>query len=70
MNFAVLTEDDNNEGVNYYVLSILRPRFRVVLPFMCPWGNEFKSGDYAIEGMYYQKFGRNKTRNYVWLIGS
>jgi hypothetical protein len=69
-NFAVCAENNNDEGVDYYVLSVLRPRFRVQQPFICPWGNEFRIGDYAIKGMYYQKFGRNRTRNYVWLIGS
>jgi hypothetical protein len=42
----------------------------VEVPFTCAWGNEFLVGKYAIEGMYYQNFGRNNSYNYVWLIGS
>jgi hypothetical protein len=69
-NFVVRVEDENEEGVHYYLLAMLRPRFRVDVPFICAWGNEFRVGDYAIEGMYYQKFGRNTFHNYVCLIGS
>ena len=69
-NFAICVEDNNNEGVHYYLLSVLRPRFQVEVPFNCAWANEFVVGDYAIEGMYYQKFGRNNSHNYVQLIGS
>ena len=69
-NFAVRAEDENDEGVLYYLLSVVRPRFRVEVPFTCVWGNEFVAGEYAIEGMYYQKFGRNNSHNYVWLTGS
>jgi hypothetical protein len=56
--------------VHYYLLAVLRPRFCVDVSFIYAWGNEFRVGDYAIEGMYYQKFGRNTFHNYVCLIGS
>ena len=69
-NFVIHGEDDNDNGVNYYVLFVSRPKFRVHLPFICPWDNEFRTGDYAIKDMYYQIFGRNKTPNYVWLARS
>ena len=69
-NFAVQVENDNKEGLQYYLLLVSRPRFRVEVVFTCVWGNEFRVGDYAVEGMYYQKFGRNNSHNYVWLTGS
>jgi hypothetical protein len=33
------------------------------------WGNIFEVGQYAIEGFYYQRWGRG-SRNYVYLSGS
>jgi hypothetical protein len=69
-NFAMRAEDENDEGMQYYLLAVLRPRFCVDVTFICAWGNVFRAGDYAIEGMYYQKFGRKTSYNYVCLIGS
>jgi hypothetical protein len=68
--FAVCAENENEEGVHYYLLAVLRPRFCVDVSFIYAWGNEFRVGDYAIEGMYYQKFGRKTSYNYVCLTGS
>ena len=70
ISFAIRAEDDNDKGVNYYVLFVLRPRFWVQLLFICLWGDKFRTSDYTIKYMYYQKFGRNEIGNYIWLIRS
>ena len=69
-NFAVHAEDENDKGVQYYLLAVLKLRFRVDVSFIYARGNEFRARLYAIEGIYYQKFGRNTSHNYVCLTGS
>jgi hypothetical protein len=68
-NFAVLADEGNDEGVPYYVLQCQRPKFLVHRAFECVWKNTFDVGQYAIEGFYYQRWGRG-SRNYVYLSGS
>ena len=52
-NFAMRVEDKNDKGVQYYLLVVLRSRFRVDVLFICAWSNELKVGDYVIEDIYY-----------------
>jgi hypothetical protein len=69
-NFAVHAEEDNDKGMEYYILFLLHPRFQVQWAFICARRNKFSVGDFPIEGMHYQKFGRNNSHNYVWLTWS
>jgi hypothetical protein len=68
-NFAVLANEGNDEGVPYYIVQCQRPKLFVQTAFQCVWGNIFEVGEYAIEGFYYQRWGRG-SRNYVYLSGS
>lgn len=65
-NFAVPAPDENDEGVEFYILQCQKPKFLVEVAFVCPWGGDFKRGDYAIAGTYYKKHGRSSD-TYVFL---
>lgn len=47
-NFAVPAPDENDEGVEFYILQCQKPKFLVEVAFVCPWGGDFRRGDYAI----------------------
>jgi hypothetical protein len=57
-NFAVPAEVDNEEGVDFYVLQCVRPKFVVTEPFECVWGGTFDAGDFVVAGTYYHRWGR------------
>ena len=67
--FAVPTEPNNTEDVQFYVLECQRRKFLVCSPFKCKWGCEFEVGEYAMAGRYFQKWGRAE-KSYVFLDGS
>jgi hypothetical protein len=56
-NFVVPAPDENDEGVEFYILQCQKPKFRVEIAFVCPWDSDLKRGDYAIAGTYYKKQG-------------
>jgi hypothetical protein len=59
-NFAVPARPGNKENVQFYVLACLRKKFLVREAFTCKWGTDFEASDYAIQGQYYQKWGKSK----------
>jgi hypothetical protein len=67
--FAVLAEDNNDEGVPYYILQCQRTKFVAGEDFECVWGNRFEVGDHVVEGIYFQNWGAG-SQNYVYLSGS
>ena len=64
-NFVVPAEEDNDEGVDFYILQCQRHREVVTEKFTCAWGGEFDMGQHVIVGQYYQKWGTG-TKNYVY----
>jgi hypothetical protein len=65
----VLAEEDNDKEFQYYILQCQRAKFVVREDFEYVWGNKFEVGDHAIEGIYYQRWGRG-LQNYVYLTSS
>jgi hypothetical protein len=65
-NFVVPAEEDNNEGVEFYILQCQRPKFFVKEPFECIWGGRFEVGNCVVATTYYQRWGRT-DRTYVYL---
>jgi hypothetical protein len=65
-NFAISTEEDNNEGVEFYVLQCQRLKFFVKEPFECVWRGSFEVGNCVVAGTYYQRWGRTDM-TYVFL---
>lgn len=65
-NLAVPTEEDNNEGIEFYVLQCQHPNFFIKEPFECIWRGSFEVGTCIVAGTYYQRWGRT-DRTYVYL---
>ena len=65
-NFAVPAEEDNDEGVEFYILQCQRSRFVVKEAFECVWGGSFEVGNCVVAGTYYQRWGRT-DKTYVYL---
>jgi hypothetical protein len=65
-NFAVPAKEDNNEGVEFYILQCQRPKFFVKEPFECVWGGRFEVENYVVATTYYQRWGRT-DKTYVYL---
>jgi hypothetical protein len=65
-NFVVSTKEDNDEGVEFYILQCQRPRFFVKEAFECVWEGSFEVGNCVVAGTYYQRWGRS-DRTYVYL---
>jgi len=53
-NFMIPTKEDNEDGVQYYVLQCQRTKFVLEDHFTCPWGAIFKVEDVVIRGKYYK----------------
>ncbi len=68
-NFAVPAQENNNEGVEFYILQCQQATHIVAQRFTCPWGGEFDVGDHVIVGIYYQKWGCGDN-GYVFLGNS
>jgi hypothetical protein len=51
-NFVVPAEEDNVEGVEFYILQCQIPKFKVTKSCRCVWGCEFVAGDLAVGGTY------------------
>ena len=66
-NFAVATSENNDEGVSFYILHCQTPKHIEQEDFDCIWGGHFQVGDAVICVMYYQKWGRRDSNNYVYL---
>lgn len=65
-NFMIPAFEGNDEGVDFYVLQCTKNRFQVEEDFICPWGESFQKGDFAVAGTYYQKYGRG-SNTFVYL---
>jgi hypothetical protein len=64
-NFMIPAKEDNEDGVQFYVLQCQRTKFVLEETFTCPWGGIFKAGDVVIREKYYKKFGRG-DKTYVF----
>ena len=54
--FAVIAEDNNDEGVPYYILQCGHANgqsFFIGKAFECIWSNMFKVGDHILGGIYF-----------------
>jgi hypothetical protein len=68
-NFAVPACPWNKEKVQFYIFACLRKKFLVREAFTYKWDTTFEAGDYAIQGRYYQKWGKSKG-SFVYLDNS
>ena len=69
-NLAIPAEENNEEGVPFYILQCQIGKQCVQEDFLCPWGGRFKEGDFVIKAIYHQKWGRSNSHNYVFLKDS
>jgi hypothetical protein len=52
-NFVVNAEEDNTEGVDFYILMCTKPMYTLQSPYICAWGQYFEVGDTVVVGRYY-----------------
>lgn len=64
-NFATAAEEDNEEGVDFYLLVCCSKPYVVREAFTCPWGEQFLPGQLAVRARYFQKWGTG-SHNYVY----
>lgn len=57
-NFMIPAEDDNEDGVEFYILQCTKRKFELQEHLNCPWGGVFSAGDEVIRAKYFKKFGR------------
>jgi hypothetical protein len=65
-NFATPADEDNEEGVSFYLLACCTKPYIVQDAFICPWGEHFAAGDMVVQARYYQKYGTG-IDTYVFL---
>jgi hypothetical protein len=56
-NFMIPAEEENEDGVDFYILQCQGPKFVLQEPLICPWGGNYSAGDEVIRAKYYKKFG-------------
>jgi hypothetical protein len=56
-NFMILVEEDNKDGVDFYILQCTRSKFMLEESLYCPWGGIFAPGDEVIKAKYFKKHG-------------
>jgi hypothetical protein len=56
-NFMVPTAEENDDGVEYYILQCRRSKFVLDEALTYPWGSNFNVGDEVIRGKYFKKYG-------------
>lgn len=64
-NFMIPAEEDNEDGVEFYILQCTRRKFELQEPLNCPWGGVFSVGDEIIRGKYFKKYGRG-DKTYIF----
>lgn len=63
-NFMIPTEEDNEDGVEYYILECVAKKFVLQESMTSPWGGIFRVGDAVIRAKYFKKYGRGE-KTYV-----
>jgi hypothetical protein len=64
-NFMIPVEEDNEDGVDFYILQCTRSKFMLKESLHCPWGGIFAPGDEVIKAKYFKKHGRG-DKTYVF----
>ena len=64
-NFMIPAEEENEDGVDYYILQCTRSKFELQEPLQCPWGGVFAVGDEVLRAKYFKKHGRG-DKTYVF----
>lgn len=64
-NFMIPAEEENEDGVQFYILQCQKTKFVLQEPLSCPWGGTFNVGDAVIRGKYYKKYGHG-DKTYVF----
>jgi hypothetical protein len=57
-NFMIPTEEDNEDGVDFYIIQCTRSKFMLEEPLHCPWSSIFAPRDEVIKVTYFKKHGR------------
>ena len=63
-NFMIPAEEDNEDGVEFYILQCQAKKFVLAKPMTCPWRGIFRAGDVVIRAKYYKNYGRGE-KTYV-----
>jgi hypothetical protein len=66
-NFAIVANQPNSKGILYYILTCTRSKFVVSSAFRCIWANEFDVRDHIVEGLYFQRWCKGRSQNYIYL---
>jgi hypothetical protein len=64
-NFMIHVEEENEDGVDFYILQCTRSKFELQEPLHCPWSGIFALGDEVIKAKYFKKHRRG-DKTYVF----
>ena len=59
-NFMIRAEEDNEDGVEYYILQCVAKKFVLQESMTCPWRGVFRARDPVIRAKYFKKYGRGE----------
>ena len=62
----VVNVDENDEGVDFYILKCVKPRYLAEKCLIDTWGNKVSRGTYVITGYYYKQSKEN-PQHYTFL---
>lgn len=65
-NYAVNVDDQNDEGVDFYILKCVKPRYLTEKSLTDAWGNKLSRGTYVITGYYYEQ-SKDNPQHYTFL---
>ena len=65
-NYVVNVDDQNDEGVDFYIIKFGKTRYLIENYLIDTWGNKVSRGTYVITGYYYKQSKEN-PQHYTFL---